>query len=64
MAKLDGVSKLYYHDEVRDFVAAGIAKLQATQKRGFAIRNMRLVERKVSSGQKVLYVNRGVLPNG
>lgn len=66
MAKLDGVSKTYYADEVRDFVQAGIRRLKLTDggrnpepQRGFRIDNTRVVERKVASGHKVQYVNRG-----
>jgi len=66
VAKLDGVSKTYYADEVRDFVQAGIRRLRETNggrdvkpERGFRIDNTRVVERKVASGHKVLYVNRG-----
>lgn len=61
MSKLDGASKTYYADEVRDFVQAGIRRLQASRGKGFRIDNTRLVERKVASGHKVIYVNRGSL---
>lgn len=54
MAKLDGVSVLKHADELKDFVASA-----RKVKQGFRIDNTRVVDRKVASGHKVLYVNRG-----
>lgn len=55
MAKLDGVSVLKHADELKDFVQSA----RKVRKTGFRIDNTRIVERKVSSGHKVQYVNRG-----
>ena len=52
MAKLDGESKLYYHDEVKDFVAAGIARLKLQTDK---FRIDRIVVRPLSSGYRITY---------
>ena len=55
MSKLDGISVLKHVDELKDFVASA----RKIRKTGFRIDNTRIVERKVASGHKVRYVNRG-----
>jgi len=51
---LDGESRLLHKDELKDFVRSA-----RKVKQGFRIDNTRIVERKVASGHKVQYVNRG-----
>lgn len=66
MARLDGVSKELYEGEIKDAKRIYKGNPQYPWPTGpnrtlqFQLVNTRIVDRKVASGHKVVYINRGV----
>ena len=64
MAKLDGAGRELYPGEIEGFRKLSVERLAewaktATAENNFAVRNERVIERKVASGFKITYKNIG-----